>query len=322
MEKKNHKNQENMTSVVKTIPAPTDVGALANRINFHTRDAHNKVNAYMSVRLAFALKHGFIYRQGILAFYHIFDAVEQELDRLLNDPQNDEERQMQHVLRQFWLEEFRRTNRIFKDLEVLYSPEYSDSESLRSFVENQPLAPQLQGFVDSIHSTVQQDPCTILAYCHVLYLALFAGGKVMRSNLYRHTGLFPKFEYLTPKELVIRGTNFFTFTDEGSDAENKLRWKYKEGYELATRQELSESQKTRILQVSSQIFDWNMDVIGEIGEMNRNELMSKFSFKLLTYLSEEWKYSTILSKRSKDSIIVMAILIQFLVAYIVLRKFI
>ena len=311
-----------MTSVAKTIPVPTDVGALANRINFHTRDAHNKVNAYMSVRLAFALKHGFIYRQGILAFYHIFDAVEQELDRLLNDPQNDEERQMQHVLRQFWLEEFRRTNRIFKDLEVLYSPEYSDSESLRNFVEHQPLAPQLQSFVDSIHSTVQQDSCTILAYCHVLYLALFAGGKVMRSNLYRHTGLFPKFEYLTPKELVIRGTNFFTFSDEGSDAENKLRWKYKEGYELATRQELSESQKTRILQVSSQIFDWNMDVIGEIGEMNRNELMSKFSFKLLTYLSEEWKYSTILSKRSKDSIIVMAILIQFLVAYIVLRKFI
>lgn len=311
-----------MSTAAQTIPSPTDVGALANRINFHTRDAHNKVNAYMSVRIAFALKHGFIYRQGILAFYHVFDAVEQEQDRLMQNPQTDEEKQMQHVLGQFWLEEFRRTGRIFKDLEVLYSPEYSNAESLSNFVSHDTLAPQLQNFVDYIHRTVQQDPCTILAYCHVLYLALFAGGKVMRSNLYRHTGLFPKFEYLSPKELVLRGTNFFTFSDEGTDAENKLRWRYKEGYELATRQELSEAQKTQIIQVSREIFDWNMDVIGEIGEMNRSELMSKFSFKLLTYLSEEWKYSTVLSKRSKDAIIVLAILVQFLIAYIVLRKFI
>lgn len=311
-----------MSIPAKTIPSPTDVGALANRINFHTRDAHNKVNAYMSVRIAFALKHGFIYRQGILAFYHIFEAVEQELDRLLQDPQTVEEKQMQHVLSQFWIEEFRRSGRIFKDLELLYSPEYSDAQALRDFVDNHALAPQLQSFVDFIHSTVQQDPCTILAYCHVLYLALFAGGKVMRSNIYRHTGLFPRFEHLSPKELVKRGTNFFTFSDDGTDAENKLRWKYKEGYELATRQELSESQKTRIIQVSGQIFDWNMDVIGEIGEMNRQELMSKFSFKLLTYLSEEWKHTTLLSKRSKDTIIICAILLQFLIAFFVLRKFI
>lgn len=306
----------------KTIPSPTDVGALANRINFHTRDAHNKINAYMSVRIAFAMRHGFIYRQGILTFYHIFDAIEQELDRLLQDPQTPEELQMQSVLRQFWVEEFRRSNRIFSDLEVLYSPEYATKDELRDFVSHHALPQKLQEFVDFIHETVQRDPCTILAYCHVMYLALFAGGKVMRSSIYRHTGLFPKFEFLSPKELVLRGTNFFTFSEDGTDAENKLRWKYKEGYELATRQELSETQKARIIEVSGQIFEWNMEVIGEIGELNRKELMGKFSFKLLTYVAEEWKYSKVLSKRSKDFIIIAAILLQFLVAYVILRKFI
>lgn len=309
-------------TATKTIPSPTDVGALANRINFHTRDAHNKINAYMSVRIAFALRHGFIYRQGILTFYHIFDAIEQELDRLLQDPQTEEESQMQNVVRQFWVEEFRRSHRIFRDLEVLYSPEYGSKDELKEFVSHQALPPKLQEFVDFIHESVQRDPCTILAYCHVMYLALFAGGKVMRSNIYRHTGLFPKFEFLSPKELVLRGTNFFTFSEDGTDAENILRWKYKEGYELATRQELSESQKLKIIEVSSQIFEWNMEVIGEIGELNRKELMGKFSFKLLTYLAEEWKYSKVLSRRSKDLIIVAAILLQFVIAYVVLRKFI
>lgn len=305
-----------------TIPSPTDVGALANRINFHTRDAHNKINAYMSVRLAFALKHGFIYRQGILTYYHIFDAIEQELDRLMQDARTEEEVQIQDVLRQFWVEEFRRSNRIFRDLEVLYSPEYKNTGDLRDFVSAQVLPPKLQNYVDYIHESVQNDPCTILAYCHVMYLALFAGGKVMRSNIYRHTGLFPKFEFLSPKELVLRGTNFFTFSDEGTDAENKLRWKYKEGYELATRSELSETQKKKVIEVSSQIFNWNMEVIGELGELNKKELMGKFSFKLLTYLSEEWRYNNVLSKKSKDLIIITIILLQFLVAYAIFRKFV
>lgn len=311
-----------VTTASSTNPSPTDVGALANRINFYTRDAHNKINAYMSIRLAFALKHGFIYRQGILTYYHVFDAIEQELDRLMQDPQTDEERQMQNVLRQFWVEEFRRSNRIFKDLEVLYSPEYKNKDDLRDFVSHHALTPKLQGFVDFIHETVQRDPCTILAYCHVMYLALFAGGKVMRSNIYRHTGLFPKFEFLSPKELVMRGTNFFTFSDEGTDAENKLRWKYKEGFEMATRQELSEEQKQKIIDVSGRIFDWNMEAIAEIGELNRKELMGKLSFKLLTYLSEEWKYNSSLSKRSKDTVVIVAIILQFLIAYILLRKFV
>lgn len=304
-----------------TIPAPTDIGALANRINFHTRDAHNKINAYMSVRLAFALRHGWIYRQGILAYYYIFEAVEQELNRLINYPQNDKELQMQNVLKQFWMENFKRTDKIFQDLKMLYAPEFRTEDSLERFLtrENQ-LAPKLRAFVDSVHENVQQDPCTILAYCHVLYLALFAGGKVMRSNIYRHTGLFPKFQHLSPRELVQKSTNFFTFSDEGSEMENKLRWKYKEGYELATREELTEEQKQKIIFVSDEVFQWNMDTIAEIGELNRQELMGSVSFKLVTYLHEEWKHTSKLSKNQKDLLVLTVLVLQFLTVYLVLRR--
>ena len=85
-----------------TIPSPTDVGALANRINFQTRDMHNKINAYMSMKMAFAMRHGFIYRQGIVAYYYVFHAIEQEIDRLLEHPVTVQDEKVKGILQQFW----------------------------------------------------------------------------------------------------------------------------------------------------------------------------------------------------------------------------
>lgn len=304
-----------------TIPSPTDVGALANRINLHTRDAHNKIDSYMSVQIAFALKHGFIYRQGILALYFVFRAIEQELDRLLESPITEDELQASKILKQFWCEEFRRADKLVMDLQVLYSKEYPTENELQVFLDTFKLPPKLQGFVDYIHNIILQKPYTILSFCHVLYLALFAGGKVIRSNLYRHTGLFPKFGHLSTKELVKRGTNFFTFSEHGIDEERKLRWEYKKNYELSTRDELTEEQKNVIIQVSSDIFKWTMDVFSELGEINKQELMSKLSFKLITLFIEEWKYNEKLSKGTKQIILLSVLFINILIVYYFFKNF-
>lgn len=304
-----------------TIPSPTDVGALANRINFHTRDQHNKIDKQMSAKFAFAMKHGFIYRQGVLAFFYVFQAIEQELDRLRQEAQTPEEEQTRDILNQFWTEEFRRAPRILQDLELLYAKEFPTSASLRTFLEENTLAPELQGFVDYVHASIRSRPTAILAYCHVLYLALFAGGRVMRSTIYRSTGLFPKFPNLTTEEVVRRGTNFFTFSDAGVQAENQLRKNYKRGYELATRRGLTEEQKLNILDVSNAIFEWNTRVITEIGEINRQELMGKLSFRLLTFVIEEWQYSDKLTRKQKSLVLATGVVLQILMMYWVLRKF-
>ncbi|QEU60838.1 Hmx1 [Kluyveromyces lactis] len=305
-----------------TIPSPTDVGALANRINFQTRDMHNKINAYMSMKMAFAMRHGFIYRQGIVAYYYVFHAIEQEIDRLLEHPVTVQDEKVKGILQQFWCEEFRRSDKLVLDLQVLYNDEYPSSEQLQEFLDTFQLPAKLQEFVDEIHSNVQKEPHTILAYCHVLYLALFAGGRVMKSNLYRHIGLFPKFGHLSPKELVRRATNFFTFSEEGVDDENRLRWQYKKGYELATRSELTEAEKLRIIEVSQTIFQRNMEVVAEIGEINRAELMGKFSYKLISFLSEEWKYSEKLTPEMKKLIVFALIVFNMVFVYTILRRLI
>lgn len=309
------------TEHMTTIPSPTDVGALANRINFHTRDMHNKINAYMSIKMAFAMRHGSIYRQGILAYYFVFHAIEQEIDRLLERAETAQEELVKGILQQFWCEEFRRSDKLVLDLQVLYHDEYPSGNELQEFLDTFEIPAQLQAFVDEIHANVAAEPYTILAYCHVLYLALFAGGRVMKSNLYRHIGLFPKFGHLSSKELVRRATNFFTFSDEGVDDENRLRWQYKRGYELATRQALSEAEKLRVIEVATDIFEWNMKVVAEIGEINRAQLMGKFSYKLLSFISEEWKYSEKLTPEIKKIVVLAVVLFNMVLLYAILRRY-
>ncbi|CAI4046411.1 hypothetical protein SKDZ_12G2390 [Saccharomyces kudriavzevii ZP591] len=304
------------------IPSPTDVGALANRINFHTRDAHNKINTFMGIRMAIAMRHGFIYRQGILAYYYVFDAIEQEIDRLLHGPVTEKELQTSTILKQFWLEDFRRSTQIYKDLKLLYSNLFKNTESLNEFLAKFEKPPLLQQFVNDIHENIRKEPCTILSYCHVLYLALFAGGKLIRSNLYRRLGLFPNFERLSQKELVKKGTNFFTFSDLGPTEETRLKLEYKKNYELATRTELTEAQKLQIISVAGGIFDWNFHIVAEIGELNRRELMGKFSFKCVTYVYEEWMSDkdSAFRKAFNTAMLLMLSIIAVWVIYLLVKK--
>ena len=94
-------------------------------------------------------------------------------------------------------------------------------------------------FVNHIVKSSNDKPYLLLAYLHVMYLALFAGGRIMRSSISRATGLFPQKNGLKHEEIVKLGTNFFTF--DVAD-ENLLRLVYKRDYELLTRSGLTEEQ--------------------------------------------------------------------------------
>lgn len=73
-----------------------------------------------------------------------------------------------------------------------------------------------------------------------MYLALFAGGKVLRSSLAKATGLFPQVDGQTTEQVSLYGTNLFQFDVEDDQV---LRQSYKREYELATRNALTEQEK-------------------------------------------------------------------------------
>ncbi|CCD25267.1 Hmx1p NDAI_0E04500 [Naumovozyma dairenensis CBS 421] len=320
------------SSTVTIIPSPTDTEALANRINFHTRDAHNKIDKKMTLKLAVALRHGDIYRQGILTYYYIFQAVESEINYLLsfNTDATKEQKRTGSLLSKIWLTEFNRTDKLFKDLKLLYSDRFQNDQDLLNFINeefkliHQNKNSKLYQFVNFIHISIQTNPCCILAYCHVLYLALFAGGKIIKSKIYKNLGFLPNFNHLSSKELFNNATNFFQFT-ENSDSleginsisnENKLKLKFKRNFELNTRSNLNENEKLTIIEIAKQIFQWNLESMEELGQRNQKELMNLFSFKLINYLFEEWKFNDSIKKNFKAILmfVILLLLIQFFVS--------
>lgn len=297
----------------ETIPSPTDVGALANRINFHTRDAHNKIDKSLSLNIAFALRHSFIYEDILKTYYRVFSILENEIDNILI---NKPESQAATILNGFYIDDFRRKPQLIKDLKLLrIDLNYVDNEWLKD-------RPELIKFENYIKSGIQENPITVLAYCHVLYLALFAGGRIIRSSLYKNLGFLPNFDHLTKEEMIQQGTNFFRFAST-TDAENKLRWSYKKNYELNTRNNLTEDQKLQVIETAGKIFSYNTKILNELKNVNKDELMTKFSFKLIIFIVEEWKFNnTVISRTTKKNILFSFAFLQSIVIYFIIKHFI
>lgn len=249
------------------IPHPTDVGALANRINLETRTLHNKIDKLVTLKFAIALRDYKIYRQGLQSFYHVFATVEECLYEQLADKSNE----WTDILSKVWKPEMARRERGQKDLMFYYNNRKDKFMS--------PIMPAQIEFVDHIRLVCKEKPYILLAYLHVMYLALFAGGRVMRSSFSRATRIFPQKDGLKHDDIVKLGTNFFQFDVED---ENTFRLLYKRDYELATRNALTEKQKLDIIEESKYIFQQNAKCVIELEHHNLGRIKTKWTYLFVT----------------------------------------
>ncbi|KAG5355916.1 Heme-binding protein [Yarrowia sp. B02] len=250
------------------LPLPTDVGALANRINKATRGSHSKINNLINLKIVFALRDARIYRQGIQAFYHVFKTYEEVWQVEMNrKDDNGEYTRIAKILQQTWNPAITRTGPLTADLMFYYGSE----EKFRD-----PVMPEQRAFVEHIREVCTAQPHLLLAYGHVMYLALFAGGRILRSNVARAVGLFPKVPGQTQDEVAAKGTNLFRFEVEDEEA---LRLEYKRNYELATRNDLTEEEKQDIIAESLDIFKRNTDCVSEISAKNSKAFAGKMGYK-------------------------------------------
>ncbi|ODV76848.1 heme oxygenase [Suhomyces tanzawaensis NRRL Y-17324] len=248
------------------LPAKDDIGALANRINLETRGHHDKVDKMMTLRFALALRDYKIYRQGLQSFYHVFASIETALYR-----QFEKDDQWTEMLKEVWKPEVARRERAATDL-MFYYDDHKDK-----FLKPQML--EQIAFANHILEVTAARPYLLFAYLHVMYLALFAGGRIMRSSFAKATGMFPQKNGMSHDQIVKLGTNFFTFdvTDE-----SLLRVVYKRDYELVTRNGLTEDQKLEIIEESKYIFDQNARCIMELEKHNMKRITQKWSYIAVT----------------------------------------
>lgn len=256
------------------IPAPNDVGALANRINKATHAIHNTINNLISLKMVFALRDPKIYRQGILAFYYVFREFERIwIEEMAKEGGSEEEIEIRDILKEVWTPALTRTKPLELDLSFYYN-----TESKEEFAEKykNPIMPEQIAFVEHMDRVLKDKPYLLLAYAHTLYLALFAGGRIMRSSVAKSTGLFPIVPGKTQEEVSLRGTNLFQFQVEDEDG---LRLDFKRRYELSTRNNLSEQQKLDIIAESEEIFRRNISTVDEISKKNHRRIAQKFGYK-------------------------------------------
>ncbi|CAN6646606.1 heme-binding protein Hmx1p [Trichomonascus vanleenenianus] len=247
------------------LPLPGDTGALANRINAATRSAHTKINNLINLKIVFALRDYKIYRQGIQSFYHVFKTFE-ECWKI----EMEKDTEVAAILREVWTPAITRTDPLTLDMLFYYDNDRSKFEI--------PVMPEQIEFVKYIRKTTADKPHLLLAYGHVMYLALFAGGRILRSNIMKSTGLFPQKDGLSTEEVAAQGTNLFRFQ---VDDEEALRVSFKTRYELATRNALTEAQKRDIIDEALVLFQKNTDCISEIAAKNQKALMKKMGYKVM-----------------------------------------
>lgn len=247
------------------IPAKSDIGALANRINSETRSLHDQVDKMVTLKFAIAVRDPKIYRQGIQMFYHIFCAIEDALDREMASNSKYSE-MFQAIYKPVML---RREN-LHRDLMFFYG----DESKFKS-----PILPNQIEFTEHIRKTIIDHPYLLLAYMHVMYLALFAGGRIMSSKVTKSLRLFPQVPGKSYDEITREGTNFYKFDVEDMEV---LRIVYKRDYELQTRNFLNEDEKREIILESKYIFQQVSDGIKEIESHNIQRIKGSIGYQFAT----------------------------------------
>ncbi|CDK24494.1 unnamed protein product [Kuraishia capsulata CBS 1993] len=249
----------------EVLPLKSDLGALANRINKRTQTAHNSINKLMVLKFSLALRDAKIYRQGIQMYYHVFKSIEKSLQReMARDTQYAE------ILKAIYRPAILRTERLHQDLMFFYGDEKKFATPI--------LEKQIE-FCEHIEKVTQEKPYLLLAYMHVLYLALFAGGKIFSSKLAQTLGMFPHVEGKTAEEVMLGATTFFKFDVEDDES---LRIEYKRDYELATRNSLTEHEKQEIIEESQYVFVTNSECVKEIETHNLKRLQGKLAYQVAT----------------------------------------
>ena len=95
-----------------------------------------------------------------------------------------------------------RTPQLVKDLEYFYGGEtYHGVEPMSTRAE----------YVSHIKQVLSQKPHLVIAYTHNYYMALFAGGKVLKYKISQAQGFFPPRKNMAEEECKAAGTNLFSF---------------------------------------------------------------------------------------------------------------
>lgn len=250
------------------------------QINTVTRKQHTELNRLIIDRLPLALppqtKSPKIYALGLAAFAQIYLAFEQAFDDVARTHADAAQNTPSEIAHQreikAWLSTLRppglkRSPRLKRDLQ--YLPELDRSKFSQLDDETQ----------SHIRDLTESNPHTLVAYTWVMYMAIFSGGRWIRSQLASaepefwtsHTNAGPALAEKTP--LGMPGFSFLSFDgdEDGEDIKAEYKKRLAEGEVL-----LSTQEREDIMQASQELFERCIAIVNKLdAEVRRQEIMSR-----------------------------------------------
>jgi heme oxygenase len=247
-------------------PAPPE---LPVQINTATRKQHTELNRLIIDRIPLALppttRSPKVYALGLaafaqiyLAFEHALDTLERSQDAADNDQTPTETSHQRDV--KAWLSTLRpaslkRSSRLKRDLQYLPELDRSGFASLDDEITSH------------ILSLAAAKPHTLVAYTWVMYMAIFSGGRWIRSQLASaepefwtaHTNAGPALAEKTP--LAMPGFSFLSFDGEQDGEDIKVEYKKRlaEGEHL-----LSAEEREDITAASQELFERCIQIVKKL----------------------------------------------------------
>lgn len=146
-----------------------------------------------------------LYREGILSFAFVYKSFEEGWAALLSSESTVDPR-IRNALQRLYSTPLLRTPQIAKDLQYFYGSTPFSTEF--------PTTPQRTAYVNHIRTVIAEKPHVLIAYAYNYYMALFAGGKILRYQMSKAKGFFPEHYGMTEEERIGAGMNIFNFEIE------------------------------------------------------------------------------------------------------------
>lgn len=242
-----------------TPPPQSAAPELPAQINTVTRKQHTELNRLIIDRIPLALppttNSPKVYALGLAAFAQIYLAFEQALDDLERSQdgsnqqiptQDAHQRELRTWLSTLRPASLKRSSRLKRDLQYLPGLDRSNFAQLDEEI------------AADISSRAAEKPHILVAYTWVMYMAIFSGGRWIRSQLASaepefwtsHTNAGPALAEKTP--LGMPGFSFLSFDgdEDGEDIKVEYKKRLKEGEKL-----LSAQERDDILQASQELFE-------------------------------------------------------------------
>jgi len=262
----------------QSAPAPPE---LPVQINTATRKQHTELNRLIIDRIPLALppttRSPKVYALGLAAFAQIYLAFEHALDTLERSQNaSDNEQTPTDTAHQreikAWLSTLRptslkRSSRLKRDLQYLPELDRSGFASLDDELTSH------------ILSLAAAKPHALVAYTWVMYMAIFSGGRWIRSQLASaepefwtaHTNAGPALAEKTP--LGMPGFSFLSFDgdEDGEDIKVEYKKRLAEGEHL-----LSTEEREDITEASQELFERCIQIVKKLDvEVRKQHIRSQ-----------------------------------------------